>query len=40
MLGTNNDNLANGPADYQHTGNDKDFKKWLEQGLKLYFETK
>jgi len=40
MLGPNNEDLANGPADYQHTGNAKDFKKWLEQGLKLYFETK
>lgn len=28
--------LANGPADYEHHGNAKDFGKWLKDGLRMY----
>ncbi|NQX98338.1 MAG: hypothetical protein HRT73_10745, partial [Flavobacteriales bacterium] len=40
MLGPNGEDLANGPADYEHHGNVTDFKTWLEDGLKLYKEAK
>ena len=36
MLGPNNEDLANGSADYEHHGNVSDFKAWLEKGLALY----
>jgi thiol:disulfide interchange protein DsbD len=40
MLGPNDEDLANGSADYEHHGNTEDFKAWLEEGLKLYNEAK
>lgn len=36
MQGPNGEDLANKSADYEHHSNPKDFKKWLEDGLKLY----
>ena len=36
MLGANGEDLSNGSADYEHHGNVDAFKKWLEEGLKLY----
>jgi thiol:disulfide interchange protein DsbD len=36
MLGANGEDLSNGSADYEHHGNVEAFKKWLEEGLKLY----
>jgi thiol:disulfide interchange protein len=36
MQGPNGEDLANKSADYEHHSNPKDFRKWLEEGLKLY----
>ncbi len=38
MLGPNGEDLTNGSADYQNHRNPEDFKKWLDEGLKLYKE--
>lgn len=35
MLSPDGEDLANGPADFEHHGNAEAFKKWLEEGLKL-----
>ena len=40
MLGSDGEDLANGSADYEHHGNVTDFKAWLNEGIKLYKETK
>lgn len=40
MLGPNGEDLANGSADYENHGNAEDFKKWLDEGLKLYKKVK
>lgn len=40
MLGPNGEDLANGSADYENHGNAEDFKKWLDEGLKLYKKAK
>jgi thiol:disulfide interchange protein DsbD len=40
MLGPNNEDLANGSADYEHHGNVEDFKSWLKEGLSLYKQAK
>ncbi len=40
MLGPNNEDLANGSADYEHHGNIEDFKSWLKEGLSLYKQAK
>ncbi|HIP33020.1 MAG TPA: thiol:disulfide interchange protein [Crocinitomicaceae bacterium] len=40
MLGPENEDLTNGSADYQNHGNPEAFKKWLDEGLKLFKEAK
>lgn len=40
MLGPNGENLANGPADYEHHSDPKDFLNWLEDGLTEYKKAK
>ncbi len=40
MLGPNGEDLANGSADYDNHKDYNVFKKWLEEGLRLYKEAK
>ncbi|MFM7770105.1 MAG: thioredoxin family protein, partial [Bacteroidota bacterium] len=40
MLGPNGEDLSNGSADYEHHSNAADFKKWLDEGLSLYKNSK
>jgi thiol:disulfide interchange protein DsbD len=36
----NGNDIQNGSADYEHHSNPADFKKWLDEGLKLHEKSK
>jgi thiol:disulfide interchange protein len=40
MHDLNGNDLSNGSADYEHTSNPQDFKKWLDEGIELFNEKK
>lgn len=40
MQDPNGKDLGNGSADFEHHGDPKDFKAWLDKGLKLFNENK
>lgn len=40
MQTPNGEDLGNGGADYEHHSNPKDFKKWLNEGMKRFKEKK
>jgi thiol:disulfide interchange protein DsbD len=40
MHDLNGNDLSNGSADYEHTSNPQDFKRWLDEGIELFNEKK
>lgn len=40
MQNSQGEDLGNGSADFEHHGDPKDFKAWLDEGLKLFDENK